>query len=131
MFPELPKERERRTIRRPELTGWATMTREEQLAAKRLVNQAYYQENKYRLQERKRLYARSRKGELPTRPMPATCEVCGQPPSGKFTVLHSDHNHRTGAFRGWLCLPCNTALGNALESVQRLKALAEYIEKHK
>lgn len=43
-------------------------------------------------------------------------------------VAPVDHCHRTGAVRGLLCNPCNTALGFAGESAERLKGLAEYSE---
>ena len=34
------------------------------------------------------------------------CEVCG-----RVTALCYDHDAQTGEFRGWLCSPCNIALG--------------------
>lgn len=36
------------------------------------------------------------------------CGICGAGP--KTRRLHRDHDHRTGAFRGLLCFPCNAAL---------------------
>ena len=41
-------------------------------------------------------------GEVKTGP----CEVCC-----KVRQLRFDHSHETGFFRGWLCGPCNIALG--------------------
>lgn len=46
----------------------------------------------------------------PTRPEPTTCECCGLSPRGKHS-MHLDHDHNTGAFRGWLCSNCNTGIG--------------------
>ena len=47
---------------------------------------------------------------LATRPEPQICESCGNPPrTGR--VLHLDHCHKTGAFRGWLCVKCNAGIG--------------------
>jgi hypothetical protein len=118
----------RKTRRRPELEGFARMTPAEQKAAKAAVWQAYYAENKARLQEKSRERARRTKGAIPTRPAPRHCEACGGPPSGKYGVFHADHDHATGDFRGWLCMACNIALGNALEDPARLRGLADYIE---
>ena len=64
----------------------------------------------------------------PTRPMPTNCECCGALPKKK--ALAADHNHRTGIFRGWLCLPCNVALGMVEDSCDRLLALAFYLRQH-
>lgn len=36
------------------------------------------------------------------------CELCGNDP--KSRGLSEDHDHRTGAHRGWLCHRCNRAL---------------------
>src|SRR5438552_2808983 len=36
------------------------------------------------------------------------CELCGNPP--KSRGLSEDHDHKTGAHRGWLCFRCNRAL---------------------
>ena len=38
------------------------------------------------------------------------CELCGNFP--KTGRLHADHNHITGAFRGWADRRCNTMLGS-------------------
>lgn len=61
----------------------------------------------------------------PTRPCPAVCEVCGDPPGKKS--LNLEHCHLTWMFRGWLCSNCNTALGLLKESSDRCIALARYI----
>lgn len=55
--------------------------------------------------------------------VPGPCEVCGQD-----TRRVWDHNHHTGAFRGWLCNGCNSALGFAGDDPQRLRALALYLD---
>lgn len=59
------------------------------------------------------------------RPKPDSCECCGS--GGKICW---DHDHATGAFRGWLCEPCNKALGMAHDSLPRLIALVAYLEAH-
>jgi hypothetical protein len=53
----------------------------------------------------------------PTRAETHICELCGKT---QGRALSLDHDHRTGAFRGWLCVRCNLALGklgDTLESV--------------
>ena len=39
-----------------------------------------------------------------------------------------DHNHETGKFRGILCLPCNTLLGMAKDSVEVLETAIQYLQ---
>ena len=53
------------------------------------------------------------------------CEVCNDPPRER--VLDYDHNHATGAFRGWLCHRCNWVLGHVDDDTDLLQALAEYV----
>lgn len=70
-----------------------------------------------------RASARRRRGlPEPTRPRPPVCECCG----GQSTrTLHLDHSHTTGAFRGWLCTNCNTAIGKLGDNPQGVcRALA-------
>lgn len=43
-------------------------------------------------------------------------------------VGHIDHDHRTGAVRGYLCRDCNHLLGNAGDSIERLQKAARYLE---
>lgn len=50
------------------------------------------------------------------------CEACGAPAD----PLHLDHDHNTGARRGWLCGPCNRALGLLQDSEERCQQLAGY-----
>lgn len=58
------------------------------------------------------------------------CKVCGRTreevhPTRRLVV---DHCHRTEKVRGVLCIKCNSALGMAEDSPQRLRKLAEYLE---
>jgi len=53
------------------------------------------------------------------------CEACGR----LAAPLHLDHDHATGAVRGWLCGPCNRALGLLQDSPERCRQLAAYMER--
>jgi hypothetical protein len=56
------------------------------------------------------------------------CEACGDVVSGKNQ--HIDHCHDSDKVRGVLCGNCNVSLGIMGEDPARLRALAEYIERH-
>lgn len=64
-----------------------------------------------------------------TRKEPLACECCGMP----FTMTKKgsciDHDHMTGAFRGWLCSKCNTALGTVGDSREGVLQLLAYVDK--
>lgn len=53
-----------------------------------------------------------------------TCFLCGG-----TTRIAYDHCHKTGKFRGWLCMKCNTALGLVNDDVDILKKMIEYLER--
>jgi hypothetical protein len=57
------------------------------------------------------------------RPKPGACEICGS--EHKKIVL--DHCHHSGVFRGWICDPCNIALGNVGDSIETLERMIEYL----
>jgi len=54
------------------------------------------------------------------------CEICGNVP--KRGGLHEDHDHKTGAHRGWLCHRCNRALPTWV-TVPWLFNAAAYLER--
>lgn len=59
------------------------------------------------------------------------CAICKEPPSEENTrwgTLHVDHCHTTGAVRGLLCIPCNTALGCVRDDIRRLQSAIKYLE---
>jgi hypothetical protein len=59
------------------------------------------------------------------------CAVCGGPEiSGRQKHLSVDHDHKTGAVRGLVCIGCNSALGLVGEDKARLLSLLSYIERH-
>lgn len=61
-----------------------------------------------------------------------TCGICDAPKTVDGPRLHRDHDHRTGAPRGLLCFPCNSALRPymTLDWLRRAVAYAERAEEH-
>jgi len=60
----------------------------------------------------------------------ATCEICGRPPKPGGRALHRDHNHKTGAQRGWLCFTCNRFILGKYATEAKLRAAADYLERY-
>lgn len=96
---------------------------------------AWSEKNRERINEGQRRRAPSnpnyrllQKERVAGRPCPATCEVCDGPAVVRGLVF--DHDHKTGAFRGWLCHHCNIVLGHVRDSQWRLWALIEYLDEH-
>jgi len=48
-----------------------------------------------------------RERDCPQRSSDGVCWQCMKPAAR----LYRDHDHTTGAFRGWLCFSCNSTLG--------------------
>jgi hypothetical protein len=57
------------------------------------------------------------------------CAICGRPPRDDIS-LHVDHDHATGALRRLLCFLCNNLLGDAADDAGRLRAAADYLDRH-
>lgn len=57
------------------------------------------------------------------RKKPNKCELCGR--KGRICF---DHDHKTGKFRGWICIKCNSTLGMVEESTRILNLIIKYIK---
>lgn len=61
------------------------------------------------------------------------CNICGTnlnrfSPSGHARILHIDHCHKTGRYRGTLCNKCNTMLGMCSDNPDVLANAIEYLK---
>lgn len=63
------------------------------------------------------------------------CAVCGDAPDPNgiksASRLHVDHDHVTGRNRDLLCIRCNQGVGYFRDDPALLRAMAEYIERHR
>jgi hypothetical protein len=64
------------------------------------------------------------------------CAICHQPETRKAKggtpyTLGVDHNHATGQIRDLLCMTCNSAIGLAADDPMLLRAMADYLERHR
>jgi hypothetical protein len=57
------------------------------------------------------------------------CGLCQRAPETDRR-MHVDHDHETGKLRELLCHHCNHLLGNARDSVERLRLAIAYLERH-
>lgn len=100
----------------------------------------YYLKNRKKILSRNGAYAEKHKERIrgysqryrglpePTRPEPIHCECCGRAPM-RNGRLELDHDHVTGAFRGWLCHRCNLGIGNLQDSRAGIRLADEYLER--
>jgi hypothetical protein len=64
--------------------------------------------------------------DCPPRPADDLCQCCGK----RAFRFHLDHCHSTGAFRGWVCQPCNTGIG-VMDNIERLEKRIAFLKKAK
>jgi hypothetical protein len=60
------------------------------------------------------------------------CAICKSSATGNKSnsdVFAVDHNHKTGAVRGLLCIKCNTGIAMFNENIEHLIEAIEYIRK--
>lgn len=68
--------------------------------------------------------AARRKANTQKPPPGTTCEICMSDQNIVF-----DHDHVTNTFRGWLCNPCNRAMGVFMDSEEGLQRAINYLQK--
>lgn len=56
------------------------------------------------------------------------CAICGVHEDDLKKQLCIDHDHKTGAFRGLLCDPCNNGIGRFADDTDRLEAAVRYLK---
>ncbi len=104
---------------------------------KRKYSRNWGANNKYKIKQYNRKHGVKHKYGITTEQWDALfamqgscCGVCKSPDPGRKTGHWStDHDHVTGKVRGILCNGCNVALGQVNDDPNRLRMLAEYLEK--
>jgi hypothetical protein len=101
-------------------------------AYRRNYMRAYYHKRKHEertLLGRQSCFHTCKGLPAPTRAVPTHCESCGRLPSGRSNQLVLDHDHKTGAFRGWLCDPCNLSIGQLGDTIESLESALAYLRR--
>jgi hypothetical protein len=58
------------------------------------------------------------------------CAICQtEKPGGKWPVFHVDHDHKTGAVRGLLCVRCNRGLAIFGDCIEGFLPVIRYLER--
>jgi hypothetical protein len=69
-----------------------------------------------------------RERDCPPRPADGRCDCCLQlVPGDRPGRFHLDHDHVTGAFRGWTCHACNNGSG-LVDQPERLRRRADFLD---
>lgn len=105
----------------------STAQNKKQTTEQRRANwKKYYDRHPERARESARRAGWKRDGmPTPTRDRPLTCEACNEPPKKRALAL--DHDHASGAFRGWLCDRCNFAIGLLFDDPRKIQGLLSYL----
>ena len=90
------------------------------------MSRGYMARNRARMRDGHRKYM-----GLPDAPYPPplVCECCGKADTN--AVLCLDHDHITGAFRGWLCKRCNSAIGLLGDTLYGVLCAVDYLVSRK
>lgn len=135
----------KRLAKRQSLYKWREQNREHYLAYNRkwvkenpdkakASRKRAYERAKSSIREKSRNHHRKKKYGLSPEQYNAmfdaqnkTCAICkSSEPFSKFG-WHVDHCHVSGAVRGILCNRCNTSMGMAGDSIERLRAMIDYL----
>lgn len=57
------------------------------------------------------------------------CWICHQPETIPNRSLAIDHDHNTGAIRGFLCARCNNVIGRMQDNPDLLRSAANYLDR--
>ena len=57
-----------------------------------------------------------------------TCPICQKTTIAGITKVVLDHNHKTGAVRGWLCESCNTGIGRFDDDPDIVKRALDWLQ---
>lgn len=57
------------------------------------------------------------------------CDLCGIPEQTYGKSLCIDHDHITGKYRGFLCIPCNSALARLGDNIENIYKVFAYLSK--
>lgn len=110
--------------------GHTTRTaRGECVACLRLAKKRLYYKDSEKTRAYHREWCRQKAGlPAPARPDPGVCELCGgKNKTGRKLAL--DHDHVSGAFRGWLCHRCNVGVGMLGDNIAGLEKALAYLNK--
>jgi len=86
------------------------------------MSRGYLKRNRVKMRDQHR---KATGKPLPTRAEPDVCECCGK--KCEIGSLCLDHDHVTGAFRGWLCRKCNSGIGLLGDSIYHVLMAVDYL----